>query len=431
MAPNLITRWKRAWNAFQNRDPTYEFRTGVGSSYAMQPYRHVLNPGTERSIISAIYNRIAVDVSEVTIQHVRLDDNGRYVDTIDSGLNRCLNVEANIDQTGKAFIEDLVLSMMDEGVVAAVPVDTADRPENEDAYDPDDPAPVDIRTMRTGRITQWYPGDVRVELYNDRTGNREELVLPKRMVAIIENPFYSVMNEPNSTLTRLKRKLNLLDVVDEQNSSGKLDLIIQLPYVVKSETRKKQAEKRRAEIEEQLRSSQYGIAYTDGTERITQLNRAVENNILPQIEYLTSMLYSQLGLTKEVFEGTADSEVLNNYYSRTIEPIVSAITKEFYRKFLSKQAQSRNQSIYYFKDPFRMIPVNQISEIADKFTRNEILTSNEVRQIIGMKASDDPRADELRNKNLSESDADQFQEEIDEVQKLKRTNQREQSQNGG
>lgn len=428
MAQNLITRWKRAWNAFQNRDPTYEYRMSVGSSYAMQPYRHVLNPGTERSIISAIYNRIAVDVSEVTIQHVRLDENGRYVDTIDSGLNRCLNIEANIDQTGKAFIEDLVLSMMDEGVVAAVPVDTSDRPENKDAYDSEDPDSFDIRSMRTGRITQWYPKDVRIELYNDQTGNREELVLPKRMVAIVENPFYSVMNEPNSTLTRLKRKLNLLDIVDEQNSSGKLDLIIQLPYVVKSETRKKQAEKRRAEIEEQLRSSQYGIAYTDGTERVTQLNRAVENNILPQIEYLTSMLYSQLGLTKEVFEGTANSGVLNNYYSRTIEPIVSSITKEFYRKFLSKKAKNENQSIYYFRDPFRMIPVDQISEIADKFTRNEILTSNEVRQIIGMKASNDPRADELRNKNLSESDSDQFQEEIDEVQKLKLTKQ---SQNGG
>ncbi|MDO4802755.1 MAG: phage portal protein [Prevotellaceae bacterium] len=388
------SRLKHAWNAFMNRDPTAEFRRDIGPGYSARPDRVKLRVGNERSIISSIYTRIAIDVAETTICHARMDDNGKFLETINSGLNECLTVEANIDQTSKAFLMDAVLSMFDEGVVAIVPVDTTMSPINTGSYE--------INSLRTGKIVDWYPEHVKVRLYNDRTGNKEEIILPKKTVAIVENPFYSVMNEPNSTLRRLVYKLNLLDAVDEQSSSGKLDLIIQLPYVVKSETRRDQAMKRRKEIEEQLTGSKYGIAYTDGTERITQLNRSVDNNLMNQIEYLTTMLYSQLGLTQSVFDGTATNEVLTNYYSRTVAPIVAAFANEMKRKFLTKTARSQNQSIFYFSDPFKFVPVAQIADIADKFTRNEIMSSNEVRQIVGMKASEDPRADELRNKNLSE-----------------------------
>ena len=391
------SRLKSAWNAFFNKDPTNEWRD-LGSVYSYRPDRMRFSRGNERSIVTAVLNRIAMDVAAVDLRHVRLDDNGRFSEIIDSGLNNCLDVEANIDQTGRAFIQDVVQSMFDEGCVAIVPTDTDD--------DPSDgmPGSFDIDKMRTGRIMRWYPQYVRVEVYNEIVGRKEEIVLPKSAVAIIENPLYAVMNEPNSTLQRLIRKLSLLDIIDENNGSGKLDLIIQLPYVIKSEARKKQAEARRTDIEQQLSGSKYGIAYTDGTEHITQLNRAVENNLMGQIEYLTSMLYSQLGITQEIMNGTADDKTMLNYSNRTIEPILSAIADEMKRKFLTKTARTQGQSIEFFRDPFRLVPVSEISEIADKFTRNEIMTSNEIRQIIGMKPSDDPGADELRNKNLNRSE---------------------------
>ena len=391
------SRLKSAWNAFFNKDPTNEWRD-LGSVYSYRPDRMRFSRGNERSIVTAVLNRIAMDVAAVDLRHVRLDDNGRFSEIIDSGLNNCLDVEANIDQTGRAFIQDVVQSMFDEGCVAIVPTDTDD--------DPSDgmPGSFDIDKMRTGRIMRWYPQHVRVEVYNEIVGRKEEIVLPKSAVAIIENPLYAVMNEPNSTLQRLIRKLSLLDIIDENNGSGKLDLIIQLPYVIKSEARKKQAEARRTDIEQQLSGSKYGIAYTDGTEHITQLNRAVENNLMGQIEYLTSMLYSQLGITQEIMNGTADDKTMLNYNNRTIEPILSAIADEMKRKFLTKTARTQGQSIEFFRDPFRLVPVSEISEIADKFTRNEIMTSNEIRQIIGMKPSDDPGADELRNKNLNRSE---------------------------
>ncbi|WP_300944471.1 phage portal protein [uncultured Duncaniella sp.] len=356
--------------------------------------------GNERSIVTSVYNRIALDVAAVDMYHVRLDENNRFLSTIDSGLNNCLTVEANTDQTGRAFLQDVVMSMMDEGCVAIVPTDTDD--------DPGDgiPGSFDIDAIRTGQILEWYPQHVRVRVYNERTGQKEDIPMAKQSVAIIENPLYAVINEPNSTMQRLIRKLNLLDVIDEQNSSGKLDLIIQLPYIIKTEARRRQAESRRKDIEDQLRGSKYGIAYTDGTEHITQLNRPVENNLMSQIEYLTSMLYSQLGITQGILDGTADEKTMLNYYNRTIEPILAAIADEMKRKFLTKTARSQRQSIKFFRDPFKLVPVSEISEIADKFTRNEIMTSNEVRQVIGMKPSDDPKADELRNKNLSESAAD-------------------------
>lgn len=395
MAVSIGSRLKHAWNAFLSREPTQTYSYDFGSSYSTRPDRVRLRLGNERSIISSIYTRISLDVAESTIIHARVDANGRYLEQIDSGLNRCLTVEANIDQTSKAFIQDVVMSMFDEGCVAIVPVDTSVSPLKTGSYD--------IHTLRTGKIVQWYPNHVKVNVYNDRTGEKQDVTLPKSVVAIVENPFYSVMNEPNSTLRRLIYKLNLLDAIDEQSGSGKLDLIIQLPYIVKSDARRQQAEKRRKDIEEQLAGSKYGIAYTDGTEHITQLNRSVENNLMSQIEYLTSMLYSQLGMTKEVFDGTAKAEELSNYYSRSVMPIVSAITNEMRRKFLTRTARSQGQTILSFRDPFSFIPVTQIADIADKFTRNEIMTSNEIRQIIGMKAADDPRADELRNKNLSES----------------------------
>lgn len=386
------SRLKHAWNAFLNKDPTSFYRDiGVGHSY--RPDRPRLTRGNERSIVTSVYNRIALDAAAINVQHVRLDENNRFLSVIESGLNGCLTVEANVDQTGRAFIQDAVMSMLDEGSVAIVPVDTTFNPESTNSYD--------INSMRTGKILDWYPNHIRVRVYNEKTGLKEDIEVPKRTVAIVENPLYAVMNEPNSTMQRLVRKLNLLDVVDEQSSSGKLDLIIQLPYVIKTEARRQQAENRRKDIENQLAGSKYGIAYTDGTEHITQLNRSVENNLMKQIEYLTSMLYSQLGITQSILDGTADDKTMLNYYNRTIEPILSAIVDEMKRKFLTKTARSQLQSILFFRDPFKLVPVNEISEIADKFTRNEIMTSNEIRQIIGIKPAEDPKADELRNKNLS------------------------------
>lgn len=393
MDRSVSSRLKSAWNAFFNRDPTYSY-SDIGSGYYYRPDRPRMTRGNEQSIVTAIYNRIAIDVSSLTIRHVRLDDNDRYISTITSGLNTCLTLEANIDQSARAFIQDVVISMFDEGSVAIVPVDTTNDPEKTGSYD--------INSLRTGRIIEWYPRHIRVRVYNDIKGTKEDITLPKSTVAIIENPLYAVINEPNSTMQRLVRKLNLLDYIDEQSGSGKLDLIIQLPYVVKGDIRKRQAEERRKSIEEQLTGSKYGIAYTDGTERITQLNRPVENNLLKQIEYLTTMVYSQLGLTQAVMDGSADEKTMLNYNNRTIEPIISAITDAMNRVFLTKTARSQKQSIMYFRDPFRLVPVADLAEMADKFTRNEIMTSNEIRQIVGMKPSDDPRADELRNKNLSE-----------------------------
>lgn len=394
MENSFGSRLKHAWNAFLSREPTDYYPTSVGVSYGYRPDRPRFTGGSQRTIVTSVYNRIAMDVAAVTIQHVRLDKNNRFISSVDSGLNNCLTLEANIDQSGRAFIQDVVMSMMDEGHVAIVPVDTSTNPLRTGSYD--------IQSMRTGKIMEWKPQQVRVRLYNDRTGQKEEVWLPKSMVAIVENPLYAVVNERNSTMQRLIRKIALLDAVDEQSSSGKLDMIIQLPYIIKSEARKKQAEERRKQIEEQLTNSKYGIAYTDGTERITQLNRPIENNLLKQVEYLTEMLYSQLGITKSVMDGTADEKTMLNYNNRTIEPILSAIVDEMKRKFLTKTARSQRQSIMFFRDPFRLVPVNDLAEIADKFTRNEIMTSNEFRQIVGMKPADDPKADELRNKNLSE-----------------------------
>jgi len=385
------SRLRNAWNIFLNRDPTANWNTGAG--YYYRPDRSTLARGIDRSIVTSIFNRISLDVASISIQHVKLDENGRYIETIDSNLNNCLTLEANIDQTARAFWQDVVLSMFDDGAVAIVPVDTDVDPKNTSSYE--------ILTMRTAKIVQWYPQHVQLNVYNDRTGQREDVTVPKSDVCIIENPFYAVMNEPNSTVQRLIRKLNLLDIVDEQSSSGKLDLIIQLPYVIKSQTRKDQAELRRKDIEDQLRGSKYGIAYIDGTEHVTQLNRPAENNLMGQVEYLTNLVYSQLGITQSIMDGTAEESVMTNYFDRTIEPIVSAIVDEIKRKFLSRTARSQRQSIKFFRDPFRLVPVSQMAELADKFTRNELMTSNEFRQIIGLKPSDNPEADELRNKNLS------------------------------
>lgn len=390
MSTSIGKIMKRVWNAFQNRDPTYDI--GGGSYY--RPDRIRLTRGNERSIVTSIFNRIAMDVAAVTIKQVRTDENGQYVSDIVSGLNNCLNLEANIDQSGRAFVHDIVMSMFDEGCVAVVPVETDIDPRNTSSFD--------ILSMRTGKIVDWYPQHVKVNLYNERTGRREDLILPKKMVAVVENPLYSIVNEPNSTVQRLIRKLALLDVTDEQTASGKLDLIIQLPYVIKSEARKQQADARRSEIERQLAGSKYGIAYTDGTERITQLNRSLENNLMSQIQYLTEQVYSQLGINQSVLDGTADEKSMLNYNTRTIEPIVSAITDEFCRKFLTKTARTQKQTIMFFTDPFKLVPVNQLAEIADKFSRNEIVTSNEFRSIIGMKPSDDPRASQLLNKNIKQ-----------------------------
>ena len=388
-------RLQHAWNAFVYNDNTYVDPQNLGGLSTYKPDRVHFSRGVERSIVTSVYNRLALDVSSIAIKHVRLDENGRFKEEVDSGLQNCLNVEANIDQTGRAFLQDVVMSMLDEGCVAIVPVDTTIDPAKSGSYE--------INTMRTGKILEWYPAHVRVRVYNDKRGIHEEIVLPKSAVAIIENPLYAVINEPNSTMQRLIRKLNLLDVVDEQTSSGKLDLIIQLPYVIKTDARRKQAEERRKDIEMQLSGSKYGIAYTDGTERITQLNRPAENNLMKQVEYLTSMLYSQLGLTQSIMDGSADDKTMLNYYNRTVEPILAAITDEIKRKFLTKTARSQKQTIMYFRDPFKLTPVLDLAEIADKFTRNEIMTSNEIRQIVGMKPATDPSADELRNKNLNQS----------------------------
>lgn len=390
----LMDRLKHAWNTFKNKDPT-QGNWNIGPSYGYRPDRMRYTRGNERSIVTAVYNRIAMDVAAVNLKHIRLDENDRYKETIDSGLNNCLSVEANLDQTGRAFIQDLVASMLDEGCVAAVPTDADDEPEDSGNFK--------VYTLRTGKILEWYPRYVKVEVYNEQEGQRQQIIIPKSTVPLIENPMYSVMNEPNSIYQRLVRKLTLLDVVDEQTSSGKLDLIIQLPYIIKTEARREQAEKRRKDIEKQLSNGKYGIAYTDGTERITQLNRPVENNLMKQIEYLTSMFFSQLGITQSILDGTADEKTMLNYYNRTIEPILSAIADEMKRKFLTPTARSQKQTIAYFRDPFKLVPVNDIAEIADKFTRNEIMTSNEIRQVIGMKPSSDPNADVLRNKNLSDS----------------------------
>jgi hypothetical protein len=393
MASSFTDRIKHAWNAFTNDNFVKNLSYGdVGASYGLRPDRVRLNVTNERSIISSIYTRIGIDASSVDIKHVRLDENGRYLGSIDSGLNSCLTLEANIDQSAQAFKQDIIMSMLDKGIVAIVPVETNLNPLNTAGYD--------IKSMRVGEILTWYPQHVGVRVYNDKNGKKEDIVLPKSLVAIIENPLYSVMNEPNSTLQRLIRKLNLLDTIDEQSSSGKLDLIIQLPYVIKTEARRQQAEMRRKDIEVQLKGSQYGIAYTDGTEKITQLNRPAENNMLAQVEYLTNMLYGQLGLTEEVISGKADEKTMLNYHTRTIKPILTAITQGMKRTFLSKTARTQLQSIEFFRDPFELVPVSSIAEIADKFARNEILSSNEIRSIIGFKPSSDPKADQLINSNI-------------------------------
>lgn len=391
----IFDRAKHVWNAFvNNRDPTVGYRD-YGTGYYHRPDRVRFTRGNERSIVTSVYNRIALDVASMTVQHCQLDDNGRYKSTIESSLNNCFNLEANVDQTGRAFMQDIVMSMFDEGCIAVVPTDAVINKKKKK---------YDILRMRTGKITQWYPERVQVQLYNERTGKKEELIFPKKIVSIIENPFYAVMNESNSTIQRLKRKLNILDAIDEQSGSGKLDLIIQLPYIIKTDARRQQAEQRRKDIEDQLAGSKYGIAYTDGTEHITQLNRPVENNLMKQIEYLTNLAFSQLGVTQAILDGSADDKTMLNYYSRIIEPILSAITDEFNRKFLNDDARARGETIMSFRDPFKLVPVNDLAEIADKFTRNEILTSNEIRQIVGIKPSDDPKADELRNSNLNHPD---------------------------
>lgn len=387
----FINRLQHGWNAFMNKDPTENYYFD-GITYSYRPDRVRFSGGNEKTIVTSIYNRIAMDAASITIKHVRLDENERYVETIQSGLNECLNIEANIDQTGRAFLQDVFMSILDEGCIAIVPTVTSANPKFTNSYD--------ILAMRTGKILEWRPDEVKVRLYNDSNGRREEIWLKKRYVGIVENPMYSVINERNSTMQRLIRKMNLIDAVDEQTSSGKLDMIIQLPYQVKSELRRQQADKRRKDLEEQLKDSRFGIGYVDATEKITQLNRPLENNLLKQIEYLTSILYGQLGITQTIMDGTADEKTMLNYYTRTIEPLVIAFVDELKRKFLTKTARSQLQSIAYFRNPFSLVPTNDLAELADKFTRNEIVTSNEFRQVIGMKPSDDPRADELRNSNL-------------------------------
>ena len=403
-------RLRHAWNIFTSREDPYYIRQYIGSGRSYRPDRPILTRGNERSIITSVYNRVALDVASISIQHVRLDDDGRFTSVLDTSLNSCLSLEANIDQTGRAFIQDVVMSMLDEGCVAIVPVDTDLDPDN---------GSFKIETLRTGKVLDWYPKHVKLSVYNDRTGEKENIIVPKSTVAIVENPFYAVMNAPNSTLQRLIRKLNILDAIDEQSGSGKLNLIIQLPYVIKTEARRQQAENRRKDIEEQLAGSKYGVAYTDGTEHVVQLNRPVDNNLMSQIEYLTSMLYSQLGLTQSIMDGSADDKTMLNYMSRIIEPILAAIVDEMKRKFLTKTARSQKQSILFFRDPFKLVPVGEFAEIADKMTRNEVMTSNEIRQKIGMTPSKDPNADKLRNSNLSapkEESTEQNKPKEDEVQ---------------
>ena len=413
----LINRIQRGWNAFSNRDPTND-SNDQGMSYFYRPDRPRFTRGNERSIVTSVYNRIAIDASAINIQHVRLDDNGRFSSIIESGLNNCLTLDANTDQTGRAFIQDAVMSMLDEGCVALVPIETDKDP---------DTGSFEIFSIRTGKIIEWRPKTVKVRTYNARTGKKEDIYVPKNSIAIVENPLYAVINEPNSTMQRLIRKLSLLDVTDENTASGKLDLIMQLPYTIKTEARRKQAEDRRKDVEMQLASSKYGIAYADATERITQLNRPVENNLMKHIEYLTSMLYSQLGITQTILDGTAADKTMLNYYNRTLEPIVSAIVDEMKRKFLTKTARTQGQSIMFFRDPFKLVPINDIAEIADKFTRNEIMTSNEIRQIVGMKPSDDPKADKLINSNISQSKMDIMSQNKTENEE---TNEGGKNQNG-
>lgn len=416
MENSFLTRLKNGWNVFMNREDRRYIP--VGNAYSYRPDRVRMTRGNERSIITSVFNRIALDCSSVGIQHVRLDENDRYLSQMDTPLNSCLTLETNLDQTPRAFVQDVVMSLFDEGCVALVPIDTDRNPED---------GSFDIYSIRVCKILEWFPDKIRVRAYDERTATKKDIIVSKRTTAIIENPLYAVVNEPNSTLQRLIRKLNLLDVIDEQSGSGKLDLIIQLPYTIKTESRRQQAEIRRKDIENQLLGSKYGIAYTDATERITQLNRPVENNLMKQIEYLTSMLYSQLGITQSVLDGTADEKTMLNYNNRTIEPIMSAIVDEMKRKFLTKTARTQKQSIVFFRDPFRLVPVNDLAEIADKFTRNEIMTSNEIRQIVGMKPSDDPKADELRNSNISQSK--EVDEEIDVVEQ-KSVDKEEENQNG-
>lgn len=409
----FMERLQHGWNAFMNKDPTGMYYRDLGPGYSVRPDRVRFTGGNERSIVTSIYNRIALDAAAMMIKHCRLDANGRIIEIIDSGLNNCLNVEANIDQTGRALMQDIVMSMLDEGVVSAVPFETTAKLTDSAAFD--------VLGIRTAKITDWHPKHVKLRMYNDRTGEKEDIILPKDKVAIIENPLYAVINERNSTMQRLIRKLNLLDQIDEQSGSGKLDLIIQLPYVIKTEARRTQAEQRRKDIEMQLAGSKYGIAYTDGTEHITQLNRSVDNNLLKQVEYLTNLLWSQLGITQSIMDGTADEQTMLNYYTRTIEPIVAAIVDEFNRKFLSKTARTQGQAIKFFRDPFKLVPVNNIADIADKFTRNEILTSNEIRQIIGLMPSKDPKADQLINSNIRQPEEEKSKEKtpkeepVDEV----------------
>ncbi len=420
MEESFGSRLKHSWNAFWNRNPTTHYDTG--SSYYHRPDRVRFSGGNERSIVTAVYNRIAMDAAAIDIKHVRLDENERYKETMVSTLNDCLSLEANIDQTGRALLQDIYMSMLDEGCIAIVPVETSVDPTVSGSYN--------IESLRTAKILEWKPTKIRVRLYNERTGNKEEIWLPKKMVAIVENPLYAVINEKSSTMQRLVRKLNLLDAIDEQSGSGKLDMIIQLPYVIKSEVKRQQAEERRKSIEEQLSNSKYGVAYADGTERIIQLNRPLENNLMKQIEYLTSMLYSQLGITQTILDGTADETTMLNYYNRTIEPIVSAVVDEMKRKFLTKTARTQAQSIVFFRDPFSLVPVNDLAEIADKFTRNEIMTSNEIRQVVGMKPSKDPKADELRNSNLNHPD-EKMQPVTEQVNKnIEKIKKGGESQNG-
>lgn len=400
----FIDRLQHGWNAFMSRDHPVNYQPG-SVSYSYRPDRVRFSGGNEKTIVTSVYNRIAIDAAAIDIKHVRLDENDRYMETIDSGLNTCFNVEANIDQSGRAFLQDIYASVLDEGCIAIVPIETTLNPNVTSSYD--------ILSMRTGKIVEWRADAVKVRLYNEQTGKKEDIWVPKRNAAIIENPLYAVINEKNSIMQRLIRKLNLLDAIDEQSGSGKLDLIIQLPYTVKTDLKREQAERRRKDIEEQLANTKYGIAYADSTERITQLNRPLENNLMKQIEYLTSMLYSQLGITQAIMDGTADEKTMLRYYNGTIEPFVAAVVDELKRKFLTKTARSQHQSIMYFRDPFSLVPVNDIAEIADKFTRNEIMTSNEIRQVIGMKPSDDPKADQLVNSNIAQPM--ESQEEYDEL----------------
>lgn len=420
---SLMDRIQHGWNAFLGRDGPYKDYRNFGEAYYTKPDRVRFSRGNERSIINAVYNRIAVDVASIEILHVRLDKNKRFIEEIEDGLNNCLTVEANKDQTGRMFIQDSAMSMLDEGNIAMVPIDT----------DVDiEKGTFEIETMRVGKIIQWYPDYVRVKVYNDRTGHEEEVTFPKSSVAIIENPFYSVMNEPNSTAARLIRKLNMLDTIDEKNSSGKLDMIIQLPYIIRTPARRQQAEQRRNDIEVQLSSSKYGIAYTDGTEKITQLNRSIDNNMMEQVEYFSNFLYSQLGITQSIMDGTADEKVMLNYYSRTIEPILANIADEMKRKFLTKTARTRGESICFFKDPFKLVPVSDLAELSDKFTRNCIMTSNEIRQVIGMKPVSDPQADQLINNNLSQPKEGLEVAETEAIDKKlsKKSNKSEENQNG-